>query len=159
MDSLFYPSARLYRQRTPGDWTELLQRVAGDVKARLGPQLAAAPLIPVSIGELLDKLSILQIKSTRIAEADKRQNVERERAALSTVAADLKLEAASFGELSARLQAVNERLWDIEIEIRGCERQADFGPRFIDLARAVYTSNDERARLGRDQPPERLGPG
>lgn len=146
-DSLFYPSARLYRQRTPGDWTELMQRVAGDVKARLRPQPAAAPLVPVSIGELLDKLSILEIKSARIAEADKRQNVERERAALSAVAAELKLEATSFGELRAGLQAVNERLWDIEIEIRACERQGDFGPRFIDLARAVYTSNDERARL------------
>lgn len=97
----------------------------------------------------MDKLSILAITSARIAEADKRQNVECERAALSSVAADLKLQAASFGELNARLQAVNERLWDIEIEIeiRACERQGDFGPRFIDLARAVYTSNDERARL------------
>jgi hypothetical protein len=150
-DSVFYPSARLYRQRVPGDWGELLQRLAGDIKTGLRPppaaELAATrPFIPVSIGELLDKLSILRLKSARIAEPQKLSNVARERAALSAAAADLKLEAG-VGELAAELQAVNERLWDIEIEIRACERRGDFGPRFIALARAVYSNNDERARL------------
>jgi tetratricopeptide repeat protein/glycosyl transferase family 9 (putative heptosyltransferase) len=149
-DSVFYPSARLYRQRMPGAWDELLERVASDV-GRLRPPTAdlaaTAPLVPVSIGELVDRLTILKIKCARIAEAQKLSNVERERAALSAVASGLQLEAAAIGELSARLQAVNERLWDIEDEIRACERRSDFGPRFIDLARAVYTNNDERARL------------
>src|SRR5262249_52238680 len=140
-DSVLYPSARLYRQPMPGAWDALLERVASDVtktlrapaSADLGP---AAPLVPVSIGELLDKLTILKIKRARIAEARQRNNVEREHAALSAVAAGLRLEAPAIEELSRRLQAVNERLWDIEDDIRACERRGDFGQRFIDLARA-----------------------
>jgi len=151
-DSVFYPSARLHRQRTPGDWGELLERVASDVTKTWPPPAvaapsAAAPLVPISIGELLDKLTILKIKCQRISEAHKLSNVEREHAALSAVAAGLRLEAVPIGELGQRLQAVNERLWDIEDEIRACERGGDFGARFIELARAVYTNNDERARL------------
>jgi len=149
-DSVFYPSARLYRQPSPGDWSEPMARIARDVQAGAKPQpagLARAPLVPVSVGDLFDKLSILAIKRERIADAAKRANVEREHGALTAVAETLKLNAATIDPLCARLQAVNATLWHIEAEIRDYERRGDFGPGFIALARAVYTNNDERARL------------
>jgi Tetratricopeptide repeat/Glycosyltransferase family 9 (heptosyltransferase) len=149
-DSVFYPSARLYRQHTPGDWDAPMARIARAVQD--GAKLPAAgpgrtPLVPVSVGDLFDKLSILAIKRERIADVAKRGNVEREHRALAAVAETLELNDAPIGPLCARLQTVNATLWTIETEIRECERHGDFGPRFIALARAVYTNNDERARL------------
>jgi hypothetical protein len=152
-DSVFYPSARLYRQHTPGDWDAPMAHIARAVQD--GTKLEAAgpgrtPLVPVSVGDLFDKLSILAIKRERIDDVAKRGNVEREHRALSAVAETLKLNDAPLGPLCARLQTVNATLWTIEVEIRDCERRGDFGPRFIALARAVYTNNDERARLKRE---------
>jgi hypothetical protein len=149
-DSVFYPSARLYRQHTPGDWEAPMARIARHVQD--GAKLQAAgpgrmPLVSVSVGDLFDKLSILAIKRERIADVAKRGNVEREHRALAAVAETLKLTDVPIGPLCARLQTVNATLWTIEAEIRDCERRGDFGPRFIALARAVYTNNDERARL------------
>ena len=154
-DSIWYPSARLYRQHTPGGWTELLARVARDVRQAAKPHLAggpglSAPLAPISVGELCDKLSILEIKCGAIVDAAKRSNVERERAALAAVADALDLRDGEIAQLRARLKAVNETLWTIEDEIRDCERRQDFGPRFVALARSVYTSNDQRTRLKAD---------
>lgn len=151
-DSIWYPSARLYRQQTPGDWTELLSRVARDVGERVSPQPVAgdhrtAPMVPISIGELLDKLSILEIKSARVQDTAKRVNIEHERAALATVADGLGLQGAEIERLRADLMSVNKSLWDIEDEIRDCERRKDFGERFVELARSVYRTNDARARL------------
>lgn len=104
-------------------------------------------LVPVSVGELLDKLTILRIKSDRIADPAKRANVDRERAALETVVAAHGLARPDVAALTDTLQAINERLWVIEDDIRDCETAGDFGPRFIALARAVYVTNDERARV------------
>jgi hypothetical protein len=103
----------------------------------------------ISPGELIDKITILQIKQARITDPNKLANVETELATLTETAQ----EALAFGEelerLTADLKAVNECLWDIEDEIRICERAGDFGPRFIELARAVYHQNDRRAALKR----------
>jgi hypothetical protein len=105
-------------------------------------------LVEVAPGELLDKLTILEIKSERIADPHKRENVRTELAAL--VAARETLEPSPrLAELVAQLKAVNEALWDIEDAIRLCERDGDFGPRFIELARSVYHTNDRRAALKR----------
>ena len=148
-DSVFYPSARLYRQHTPGDWEAPMAAIARAVQdgAKLEADPGRRPLVPVAVGDLFDKLSILAIKRERIADVAKRGNVEREHRALTAVAATLKLNDVPIGPRCARLQAVNATLCTIETEIRDCERRGDFGPRFIALARAVYTNNDERARL------------
>lgn len=105
-------------------------------------------LVPVSWGEILDKITILDIKSRRIQDEAKLANVARERTALDAVAktAEMPAEAAA---VYAKLMAVNEALWDIEDEIRDCERHKAFGERFIELARSVYHRNDERALLKR----------
>ncbi len=105
---------------------------------------------PVSFGELLDKIAILQIKSERMTDADKLSNVRRELDALSATWLEHPAAQAGIVELRAELKAVNERLWNIEDDIRDCERRQDFGEEFIRLARAVYFENDGRARIKKE---------
>ncbi|BCH58275.1 MULTISPECIES: DUF6165 family protein [Rhizobium/Agrobacterium group] len=104
--------------------------------------------VPVSWGELIDKITILQIKAERITDEAKRTNVERE---LSLLNERLKPVAGHQGviAISRDLLAVNTALWEIEDDIRDCERDGDFGPRFVSLARSVYVTNDRRAELKR----------
>ncbi len=105
--------------------------------------------VPIGPGELVDKITILEIKSERLAAAEKVANVRVELAAL-VAARDAAIAASQvLSELTTALKRVNEALWQIEDEIRDCERIGDFGARFIELARAVYRSNDERAALKR----------
>jgi hypothetical protein len=106
------------------------------------------PVVPVSWGELIDKLTILEIKRERIGGAGARANVEREYALLHG-AASAALGRPEVSRLARALKAVNERLWDIEDAIRRKEAEADFGPGFVELARSVYLQNDERASLKR----------
>jgi hypothetical protein len=112
--------------------------------------VAAAEIsVPVSPGELIDKITILQIKAERIGEAAKIANVRRELAALAQSWAGSAYAQADVAAEQAALRAVNERLWVIEDEIRDRERAAAFDAEFIRLARAVYFANDERAALKR----------
>jgi uncharacterized protein YukE len=104
-------------------------------------------LAPVSFGELLDKIAILQIKSERMDDPEKLANVRRELDALSATWLGHPAAQAQIPELRAGLKAVNERLWDIEDDIRVCEQAQRFDQEFIRLARAVYFENDERARI------------
>jgi hypothetical protein len=106
--------------------------------------------VPVSVGELVDKLVILEIKAERIADAAKRANVVHERDLLRDTVASEVPGSARLNELTAALKHVNEQLWVIEDDIRDCERAKDFGPRFLELARAVYVTNDKRAALKKD---------
>lgn len=103
-------------------------------------------LVPISPGELLDKITILRIKSARMSDAGKLANVRLELELLDRTWA----QAAGSADVSAEeqaLQAVNERLWDIEDRIRDKEAQQRFDAEFIGLARAVYINNDERAAI------------
>ncbi len=103
-------------------------------------------LIPISPGELLDKITILRIKSARIADAAKLANVKTELAMLEEVwSASVPQDDETVHRLTGELTAVNEALWDIEDDIRDEERQKRFGERFIELARSVYVTNDRRA--------------
>jgi hypothetical protein len=105
--------------------------------------------IPVSPGELLDKLTILRIKSQRMSDPAKLQNVRLELAALEDTWRDTPFSHADVGADIEALQRVNERLWLIEDDIRDKERAQDFGADFVRLARAVYFENDERAAIKR----------
>ena len=107
-------------------------------------------LTPISPGELLDKLTILTIKLERIEDAEKRANVAVEHAALTAVSDVHIPKDAEIVRLDAALLAVNKELWDIEDDIRDCERSGDFGAEFVRLARAVYVTNDKRAQLKKD---------
>ena len=104
-------------------------------------------MTPVSPGELLDKLTILDIKSERIQDADKLANVAHEKSLLEKVWHDSLLETDDTIRLRAELKKINEQLWDIEDAIREEERAKRFGERFIELARAVYVTNDQRAAV------------
>lgn len=108
----------------------------------------SAILIPVSAGELVDKITILRVKAERI-DAAKRANVQKELALLEAVAAECLAASPALEALIAELYTVNAALWDIEEGKRDCERQGDFGPGFVELARAVYRENDRRAAIKR----------
>ena len=107
-------------------------------------------LVPVSFGELLDKIAILQIKSERMSDAAKLANVRNELAALETTWAAHPAAAQDIAALRADLKAVNERLWVIEDDIRLQEKAQAFDAEFVRLARAVYFENDTRARIKKD---------
>lgn len=104
-------------------------------------------LVPVSPGELVDKITILRIKAARITDAAKLHNVRVELEALEHTwrSCGAPIDAVAADE--AALQRVNEALWDIEDRIRDKERDRLFDAEFIELARAVYVTNDERAAL------------
>jgi len=102
-------------------------------------------LIPISPGELLDKITILQIKSERIADATKVANVNTELGMLEQVWSEAVDNDEQILALCSELKSINEALWEIEDDIRDEERNRRFGERFIELARAVYVTNDERA--------------
>ncbi|WP_133000843.1 DUF6165 family protein [Luteimonas arsenica] len=103
--------------------------------------------VPVSFGELLDKISILQIKSERMSDEAKLANVRRELSALERTWMAHPAAGKDIGRLRADLKAVNERLWDIEDEVRLKEKAQVFDGDFVELARSVYLQNDERARI------------
>ncbi|WP_454831553.1 DUF6165 family protein [Pseudoxanthomonas wuyuanensis] len=107
-------------------------------------------LVPVSFGELLDKIAILQIKSERIGDAAKLVNVRNELSALEKTWMAHPAASGNIAELRAQLKAVNERLWAIEDDIRIKEKAQAFDEEFIRLARSVYFENDERARIKKD---------
>jgi tetratricopeptide (TPR) repeat protein len=152
--SPWHPTARLFR-RQPGEaWSGVFDRMASAlaplVAARSGdaaPRAPRAPRAPVSWGELIDKITILEIKAARFERLEAVANVERERAALMA-------ELQTLGALSPRVEALkqslretNEALFDIEDAIREKERLQAFDDAFIQLARSVYIQNDRRGRL------------
>jgi Family of unknown function (DUF6165) len=103
-------------------------------------------LVPISVGELMDKITILEIKSERIKNPSQLENIVHELEALRAVRLR-DIEHAMLDKLSAELKGVNGKLWDVEDAIRDCEARSDFGEPFIELARTVYRLNDERSRL------------
>jgi len=104
-------------------------------------------MIPVSWGELFDKLTILEIKKERISDKPKLTNISRELDELLAVSNAHELPDEPLTDLVAELRSINETLWDIEDDIRTCERMEDFSSSFIELARSVYKTNDKRAEL------------
>lgn len=106
--------------------------------------------VPVSFGEVLDKITILEIKSERIKDEAKVRNVRLELDELTATWNQAVPDQAAIGDLREQLKAVNEQLWEIEDDIRDQEAAQDFGPRFIELARAVYVTNDKRAAIKKD---------
>jgi len=102
-------------------------------------------LIPISPGELLDKIAILQIKAERITDTAKVANVNTELEMLNKVWDESVESDDVITALSDELKSINESLWEIEDDIRDEERNRRFGERFIELARSVYVTNDKRA--------------
>ena len=107
-------------------------------------------LVEIGAGELIDKITILRIKSEHMTDAAKLANVRRELEVLGA-ARDASLPASTeLSTLESDLETINNALWQIEDDIRACEAVRDFGPGFIKLARAVYTCNDRRAAIKKE---------
>ncbi|MBN8482232.1 MAG: hypothetical protein J0L88_11650 [Xanthomonadales bacterium] len=106
--------------------------------------------VPVSYGELIDKITILEIKAARIGDAAKLANVRTELDLLNRTWAAAAASVTDIAASRAKLKDVNETLWDIEDRIRVKEKAKAFDAEFIELARAVYFRNDERAQFKRE---------
>lgn len=147
-DSPWYPTMRLFRQERRGEWGSVVARIAEAVAsaAQTQPRLIA---LPSAVGELIDKITILEIKSSRLGDEEQLRNVRKELACLEKIAQSSALVHPQLETLKSELARVNESLWKIEDDIRICERTEDFGPSFVALARAVYRTNDQRAALKR----------
>jgi len=146
-DSPWYPTMRLFRQGKLGDWPSIFERMASGVSQLLKRTEVEAVVTPVSPGELIDKLTILEIKSERMTDSQKLARVRAELALLERTYAESITPSPAISSLWDELKAVNARLWLVEDEIRRCEGSADFGERFIELARSVCRENDTRFAL------------
>ncbi len=156
-DSPWYPTMRLFRQSERGDWRLVFAAIERELRSLLdqkGRSITSAtsdvritPTAQISWGELIDKITILEIKETRLASPKAIANVRRELAALRNAARDAHCNNADLAGLKAELRLVNETLWDIEDRIRAKEAARRFDHEFIELARSVYFQNDKRADL------------
>jgi hypothetical protein len=105
---------------------------------------------PVAIGELIDKITILEIKVERFTDPAKTVNAQAELDLLCARRDQAIPRSPRLDALAAQLKAVNQRIWDLEDSIRDCERRADFGSHFVAVARSIYRTNDERAAVKRE---------
>jgi hypothetical protein len=149
-DSPWYPTVRLFRQTKLHDWGPVFARMANILGERAA-QAKTGRSIPVAIapGDLIDRITILRIKLQRISDAEKLRHARTEMEILSAAFDRYVAETEVVNVLMRELQSVNEELWEIEDEIRQCERERNFGLRFVQLARSVYQTNDRRALLKR----------
>jgi vacuolar-type H+-ATPase subunit I/STV1 len=108
-----------------------------------------SPKIPISWGELFDKITILQIKLENITSKNALENVEQELKKLQSILTQYCLKTMETTQLEGELRQINQQLWDIEDQIRDKERNSSFDDEFIQLARSVYITNDERSRIKR----------
>lgn len=106
--------------------------------------------VPVSPGEVLDKITILEIKSERISDAGKLANVKRELELLQAAWQNSVDEDETVRRIHDQLKTINEALWEIEDDIRDKERAREFDEVFIELARSVYVTNDQRANAKKE---------
>ena len=106
--------------------------------------------IPISLGELLDKISILEIKNKKILNESKILNIKKELNGLKKVIDELHINLSETNGLYNKLYKINLTLWEIEDSIRVLEKNEDFGEKFIELARAVYITNDQRFEVKND---------
>ena len=111
--------------------------------------VAIKPIVQVSWGELIDKMTILEIKEQRLKSSNAVANVRRELATLASVVHDILLQRRDLASVKTQLRSINEALWDIEDKIRAKEAAKSFDQQFVELARSVYVNNDKRGDLKR----------
>ena len=124
--------------------------MTGSISRLSSLKTVASVEVPVSPGELIDKITILEIKADLIRESGKRLAVRHELAILKECRDETVPASVILERLTGELKMVNRKLWDIEDEIREHERDKNFDGRFISLARSIYRNNDRRARLKND---------
>lgn len=145
-DSPWYPTVRLFRQKQWGTWPEVFQRMAVALRQR-DLWKTSTILAGTAPGELLDKITILQLKRHRVGNEAGLDDVYLALGKLLAVQARCMRTSPEQGRLMAELRAANEARWDIEEDIRQCEERQEFGERFVELARSQYRQNACRAEL------------
>ena len=106
-------------------------------------------LIPISLGELIDKITILRIKFEKINSISARKNISLELEKLQKVLSDTIESSVKLKKFEIKLSKINQALWDVEDQLREKEKEKKFDKKFISLARMVYYKNDERAKIKR----------
>jgi tetratricopeptide (TPR) repeat protein len=147
-DSVWYPTLRLFRQERFGDWPGVFRQMA----EALPREVVARPprqrlCIEVAPGELFDRIATMEVQSERITDEAELRRVRAELAELAAVREEALPPSPELAELAGTLKAVNGRLAEIEDEIHRCEQRQDFGPRFVELARAAHHEKDRRAAI------------
>jgi hypothetical protein len=148
-DCPWYPTMTLYRQEVRDDWSSVFRALTDDLGKLSNGSRKAIPqiLIPGSLGELFDRITILRIKAERINDPERLRNVNHELGLLRLVEANCGSLGPDVIQLVSELRSINERLWSVEDQLRDCERRQAFGEEFVRLARAVYKTNDHRAAV------------
>ena len=138
-------------QTERGDRGAVFHRIAEALRQMVLPVNASAGAImaPVSLGELIDKITVLRIKTERISDPAKLENVARELALLEEVRWQHVSDTPELAGLTAELMAANTTIWEAEDAIRDREHEGDFGPRFVQLTRTAHNTNDKRAAIKR----------
>jgi hypothetical protein len=148
--SVWYPTMRLFRQERLLDWPPVFARIAAALRAIVPPTPTARSVpIEVAPGELIDKLTILEIEAERISDPKKLADVRHECELLTGALDRALIPSAELMVLRAELKAVNEALWRAEEAIRDCNHRGDFGPEFVTLAQSAYRSKDRGTAIKR----------
>ena len=146
----WYPRHHLFRRARSESWDDVFERIAEELREKMHATPAAQTILTeIAPGELIDKITILQIKNERIKDPGKLHNVRIELATLESTRDRAMPASPELARLTADLKSVNETLWEIEDEIRVCEANKDFDAQFVELARSVYRTNDRRTTLKR----------
>ena len=149
-DSPWYPTMRLFRQSRRGVWSDVIDAMASELAGASSPRVLPRMIFaPCSIGELIDKITILRIKIRRMTNEDKLRNVRRELAPLEDAGDGRQSRRPQIESLTDAARCGERRLWDIEDDDPDLRAGRDFGSEFVALARSVYVNNDERAALKR----------
>lgn len=143
----WYPTMRVFRQVRRGVWSDVFAEIYVQLLTLLKRSVATFPLIPVSWGELIDKMTVLEIREKNISDCYELKNIKNEQLLLNQALEKISVADIELMNLKSTLKIVNQALWDIENQIRKKEADQSFDEQFIELARSVYRLNDERFRI------------
>ncbi len=150
-DTPWYPTMKLFRQQTYGDWETVFNEIKNELTQQLHKRVKQSDIVTaeISIGELIDKITILQLKSKLMTDKEKLKNVMIELNTLCATRDACIPQCKELDELTQQLYDANQRLWNIEDACRNKERTKQFDDEFIQITRSVYVNNDERCAIKR----------
>ncbi len=150
-DTPWYPQMKLFRQKVHGDWTHVFEKVAQALSGLLQKSKKKSDIVfaEISIGELIDKITILRLKMKHIKDEAKLANVKKELISLCKTLDTKVPKCEKLDDLTQQLYETNQQLWDIEDDCRNKERNKEFDDEFIQITRSVYITNDKRCALKR----------
>ncbi len=150
-DTPWYPTMKLFRQQEYGNWKTVFIKIKQEIEKLITKKIKHSDIVTaeISIGELVDKITILELKNKHIKNEKKLVNIQKELAILYETKNTKVAQCKELDELMQQLYEVNQRLWDIEDACRDKERVKEFDDEFIQITRSVYINNDQRCALKR----------